>query len=158
MMRATVRSVLPSALRSAARPSMAKAAWTASRHQPVSLHNALCFTSRSFSDKIHVTFVEADGTKKDVSAVVGETFLEIAHNNDIELEGACGGELACSTCHCVFDPAVYATLPPITEEEEDMLDMAWGLTDTSRLGCQIKATPEMDGITVTIPDGSNNML
>lgn len=44
--------------------------------------------------------------------------------------GACGGELACSTCHVVFDPALYAKLPAKKEEEEDMLDLAWGLTDT----------------------------
>ncbi|RHY33690.1 hypothetical protein DYB32_003537 [Aphanomyces invadans] len=153
-MSSALRSVVSSAMRAATRPSTT--AWKSLK--PPHIHSALPFASRLFSDKIRVTFVEADGAKKEVTAAIGETFLEIAHNNDIELEGACGGELACSTCHCVFEPAVYATLPPITEEEEDMLDMAWGLTDTSRLGCQIKATPEMDGITVTIPDGSNNML
>ncbi|CAK4077726.1 unnamed protein product [Aphanomyces euteiches] len=152
-LRAGVRAVLPG-LRNAT-------TWKALASRSGSYkHSAVfsAFTSRSFSDKIRVTFVEPDGAKKEVTAIVGDTFLEVAHNNDIELEGACGGELACSTCHCVFDPAVYATLPPISEEEEDMLDLAWGLTDTSRLACQIKATKEMDGMTLTIPDGTNNMM
>ena len=72
--------------------------------------------------------------------------------------GACGGELACSTCHCVLDQAVYDTLPAPTEEEEDMLDLAWGLTETSRLGCQIKASEALDGIIIRIPDETNNMM
>ncbi|OQS04894.1 2Fe-2S ferredoxin [Thraustotheca clavata] len=110
------------------------------------------------TDKIKFTFIEADGKEKQVTTPVGETILDIAHSNDIELEGACGGELACSTCHCVFEPSIFANLPEICEEEEDMLDLAWGLTDTSRLGCQIKVTKEMDGMIVKIPDESNNMI
>ncbi|KDO27708.1 hypothetical protein SPRG_07337 [Saprolegnia parasitica CBS 223.65] len=117
------------------------------------------WSARSMStDKITFTFIEADGAKKDVTTAVGETILDIAHANDIELEGACGGELACSTCHCVFDPTIFATLPAICEEEEDMLDLAWGLTDTSRLGCQVKVTKDMDKMVVKIPDESNNMM
>ncbi|KAF0687935.1 Aste57867_20427 [Aphanomyces stellatus] len=150
MLRAGLRSIVPG-LRMTAPSSL-----TAMRKTAFS--PAAFSGSRSFSDKIRVTFIETDGTKKEVSAVVGETFLEVAHNNDVELEGACGGELACSTCHCVFEPAIFATLPEISEEEEDMLDLAWGLTDTSRLGCQIKATKDMDGMTLKIPDATNNML
>ena len=66
--------------------------------------------------------------------------------------GACGGELACSTCHLIFDEVVYDTLPPKSDEEEDMLDLAFELTETSRLGCQICVTKELDGIKVRIPD------
>tara|TARA_B110000971_G_scaffold182868_1_gene190085 strand:+ start:299 stop:571 length:273 start_codon:yes stop_codon:yes gene_type:complete len=86
-----------------------------------------------------------------VDAEIGSHLLEIAHKNDIELEGACGGELACSTCHLVFDSDTYSKLPPMEEEEEDMLDLAWGLTDTSRLGCQICVTREFEGVEVKIP-------
>jgi ferredoxin len=68
------------------------------------------------------------------------------------LSGACGGELACSTCHLVFDRDVFDTLPPKSDEEEDMLDLAFELTDTSRLGCQICVTKEFEGIKVRIPD------
>lgn len=92
-----------------------------------------------------------------VEAEIGKSLLEIAHENKIELEGACGGELACSTCHVIFSEEIYDILPEKEEEEEDMLDLAWGLTDTSRLGCQIKVTKALDGCTVTIPDDTNNM-
>eukprot|EP00624_Nannochloropsis_granulata_P003084 evm.model.NODE_25698_length_5887_cov_16.634789.2 len=93
-----------------------------------------------------------------VTAAEGKSLLEVAHENDIELEGACGGELACSTCHVVFTPELFAKLPEKTEEEEDMLDLAWGLTDTSRLGCQIKVSPVLENAVITIPEETNNML
>ena len=96
--------------------------------------------------------MEPDGTKTLVDAEVGSNFLETAHKNDIELEGACGGELACSTCHLVFDEGTFDALPEMEEEEEDMLDLARNLTDTSRLGCQVKITEAMQGIEVVIPD------
>jgi ferredoxin len=85
-------------------------------------------------------------------ARAGDSFLQVAHEKDIDLEGACGGELACSTCHCIFPEDVYNSLPKKEEEEEDMLDLAWSLTETSRLGCQVKVTKEMEGIKVRIPD------
>jgi ferredoxin, 2Fe-2S len=59
--------------------------------------------------------------------------------------------VACSTCHVILSPATYAKLPPPSEEEEDMLDLASGLTKTSRLGCQIIAAPELDGMEVQLP-------
>lgn len=92
-----------------------------------------------------------------VEAEIGKSLLEIAHENNIELEGACGGELACSTCHVIFSDEIYSILPEKEEEEEDMLDLAWGLTDTSRLGCQIIVTKALEGCTVQIPDDTNNM-
>ena len=72
----------------------------------------------------------------------------------VSAAAACGGELACSTCHVILDEDVYEMLGEISEEEEDMLDLAWGLTDTSRLCCQIKASPELDGVVLKIPDES----
>lgn len=78
--------------------------------------------------------------------------MTTAHDNDIELEGACGGELACSTCHLIFDPEIYDSLPEKEDEEDDMLDLAFEVTDTSRLGCQIKVQENFEGMTVQIPD------
>ena len=103
-------------------------------------------------ETVKLTFVKIDGTPKEVEVATGTTLLDAAHDNNVELEGACGGELACSTCHIVFDQDLYDGLPEKTEEEEDMLDLAWGLTDTSRLGCQIKVTADMAGATLVIPD------
>lgn len=105
-----------------------------------------------------MTFIEPDGTRREVEAPVGLSVLEIAHDNDIDIEGACGGSLACSTCHVIVDPAWYGKLEEPEEEEEDMLDLAFQLTRTSRLGCQIVMTEELDGLVVTLPNETRNML
>ncbi len=105
-----------------------------------------------------MTFVEADGTHKEVEAPVGLSLLEIAHRNDIDIEGACEGSLACSTCHVIVDPEWYPRLAEATEDEEDMLDLAFDLTATSRLGCQIVMSEELDGLTVSLPAETRNML
>ena len=105
-----------------------------------------------------ITFVAADGATKEVDAPVGLSVLEVAHKHGLDLEGACEGSLACSTCHVVVDGEWFDKLDEATEEEEDMLDLAFGLTHTSRLGCQIKITEELDGLKVTLPSGTRNML
>ena len=96
-------------------------------------------------------FVERDGTRREVDAPVGRSVLEIARRHDIDIEGACDGSLACSTCHVVVDPDWYDLLKEASEDEEDMLDLAFNLTRTSRLGCQIIITEELDGLTVELP-------
>jgi ferredoxin, 2Fe-2S len=105
-----------------------------------------------------MVFIEQNGTRREVEAPLGLSVLEIAHRNGIDLEGACEGSLACSTCHVIVDPEWYDLLKEATEDEEDMLDLAFGLTRTSRLGCQIIITEELDGLTVTLPAGSRNMM
>ena len=105
-----------------------------------------------------MTFINADGSRLDVEAPLGLSVLEIAHRNNVDLEGACEGSLACSTCHVVVDPEWYELLPAAKEDEEDMLDLAFGLTKTSRLGCQIIMNDELDGLTVRLPGGSNNLM
>jgi ferredoxin len=125
-----------------------------------------------------------------VKAIVGETILQTAHRNEIELEGACEGGMcwellwllqviyfitanhifnlfifchslnssvcACSTCHVIFPLDIYDKLPEPSEAEEDMLDMAFGLTETSRLGCQITITEDMDGLVLQMPKATRN--
>nr|CCA18923.1 2Fe2S ferredoxin putative [Albugo laibachii Nc14] len=104
------------------------------------------------TEKVSFCIVDNEGQRHSVFAPLGESLLDVAHDNDIELEGACGGELACSTCHLIFEKDVYDALPEISEEEEDMLDLAWGLTETSRLGCQIKVSKLLEGTTgSTVP-------
>ena len=93
-----------------------------------------------------------------MEAPLGLSVLEIAHRNGIDLEGACEGSLACSTCHVIIDAEWYELLKEASEDEEDMLDLAFGLTRTSRLGCQIIITEELDGLTVSLPAGSRNMM
>ena len=101
---------------------------------------------------VSFSFILRNGDEKQVQAEVGKNLLEVAHDNNIELEGACGGELACATCHLVFDPEIYDSLPKKLEEEDDMLDLAFGLTETSRLGCQIRVRDDFEGMKVRIPE------
>lgn len=103
-----------------------------------------------------IIFIEKNGNRKEVAAACGLSLLEVAHANDIDLEGACEGSLACSTCHVIVDSAWYDKLSPAQEDEEDMLDLAFGLTQTSRLGCQIIIKDELDGLTVSLPQASRN--
>jgi 2Fe-2S ferredoxin len=105
-----------------------------------------------------MTFIERDGVPRDVDAPLGLSVLEIAHRHDVDIEGACEGSLACSTCHVIVDPAWIARLSKPTEDEEDMLDLAFGLEKTSRLGCQIVMTGELDGLVVKLPAASRNMM
>ena len=82
-----------------------------------------------------MTFVLRDGARKEVDAPLGLSVLEIAHRNHVDIEGACEGSLACSTCHVVVEAVWFEKLAPAGDDEEDMLDLAFGLTHTSRLGC-----------------------
>jgi 2Fe-2S ferredoxin len=101
---------------------------------------------------VKVTFIMPDGAKREATAEPGQDLMHLAQNNGIdEIEGACGGAMACATCHLIIDPAWYGKLPPATADENDMLDLASGLTKTSRLGCQIKLTVALDGLIVKVP-------
>jgi len=104
-----------------------------------------------------ITFIDTEGNRRDVDAPVGLSVLEIANKNDIDLEGACEGSLACSTCHVIVESEWYDLLADASEDEEDMLDLAFGLTKTSRLGCQIIMSEELDGLTLKLPPGTRNM-
>lgn len=104
-----------------------------------------------------ITFVNKDGSETTIEARNGQTILEVAHQSELDLEGACEGSLACSTCHVIIDPTFYGKLKEASEEEEDMLDLAFGLTTTSRLGCQIVMNDQLDGIKVSIPSASRNI-
>lgn len=105
-----------------------------------------------------MTFVERDGNRREVDAPLGLSVLEIAHRHNVDIEGACEGSLACSTCHVIVDPTWFGKLAQPTEDEEDMLDLAFGLEQTSRLGCQIVMTPALDGLVVRLPEGVRNAL
>ena len=105
-----------------------------------------------------MTFIHTDGHHQEVEAPLGLSVLEIAHRNNIDLEGACEGSLACSTCHIIVSDKYFSEIPEPTENEDDMLDLAFGLTHTSRLGCQILITDELDGLVVSLPSATRNML
>ncbi len=103
-----------------------------------------------------MTFVERDGTRREVDAPVGLSVLEVAHKHGVDIEGACEGSLACSTCHVIVDSDWFGKLKDPSEDEEDMLDLAFGLEKTSRLGCQIVITEALDGLVVKLPAATRN--
>ena len=108
---------------------------------------------------VKMYFVEtAGGSEKttEVLAREGESLLEVAHNNGIDLEGACEASLACSTCHVILSDEVYDSLEDVCEEEEDLLDLAYGLTHTSRLGCQVFVSRDMSEMKVRLPSATRN--
>lgn len=121
------------------------------------LSTSAAATPQADAEKISVTFVDKDGEETEIKVPVGTSMLEAAHENDIELEGACEGSLACSTCHVIImDEEQYNKLPEPSDEENDMLDLAFGLTETSRLGCQVIAKPELDGLRLALPAATRN--
>mmetsp|Transcript_116652 Transcript_116652/g.277301 ORF Transcript_116652/g.277301 Transcript_116652/m.277301 type:complete len:150 (-) Transcript_116652:14-463(-) len=102
---------------------------------------------------------DEDGGSVAVKAKTGQTLLQVAHDHDIDIEGACGGECACSTCHVILEKEQFDKLPPPDDDEADMLDLAQDVTDTSRLGCQVILDKERDdGLRVRIPAGIVNLL
>lgn len=105
-------------------------------------------------NKVTVHFINRDGEKITVKGSPGDSLLDIVINEDLDFDGfgACEGTLACSTCHLIFDEEVYKKLGPVTDEEMDMLDLAYGLTDTSRLGCQICLTKSLEGMVARVPE------
>ena len=106
-----------------------------------------------------ITFISANGNeRREVEAKVGQSILEVAHAHDIPIEGACEGSLVCSTCHVIVADADYDRLPPPSVDEEDLLDLAYDLQPPSRLGCQITVTEALDGLTLRLPRGTNNLL
>ncbi|MCB1885032.1 MAG: 2Fe-2S iron-sulfur cluster binding domain-containing protein [Geminicoccaceae bacterium] len=100
---------------------------------------------------VRVIFRLPDGRDLAVEADEGGTVLEAARKADIAVEGACGGSMACATCHVILDDADFDRLPPPSPEEDDMLDLAQDVTDTSRLGCQIRLRPDLDGLRLFVP-------
>lgn len=98
-----------------------------------------------------ITFVTADGVRHTVDAPNGMTLLEAAKKHGLPVLGTCGGSRICSTCHLVVKGEDFARVGPPAPEEFDVLEWMPGLTVTSRLGCQIKAAPELEGLEVAIP-------
>jgi ferredoxin len=106
-----------------------------------------------------VRFLKADGTlDRQVTAKHGERLLYVAWDATQPLEGACEGAMACSTCHVIVDKADFERLPPASEEEEDLLDLAAHAARTSRLACQIMITEELKELTVRVPPGARNWM
>ncbi|AMD21434.1 HER155Wp [Eremothecium sinecaudum] len=108
-------------------------------------------------EELNVTFILKDGSQKTFQVCEGDSVLDIAQSNNLDMEGACGGSCACSTCHVIVDPDYYDLLEEPNDDENDMLDLAYGLTETSRLGCCIKMNKKIDGIRLALPAMTRNV-
>lgn len=126
------------------------------RPQRMMLFRRSSSTQSEEPKKMSLTWIHKDGTETVTTGEVGLNLMEIAHRHGIELEGACEGACACSTCHIILEKQVYKSLPEPSENEEDMLDQAFGLTSTSRLGCQVKLENQHDGMRIKLPKATRN--
>ena len=100
-----------------------------------------------------VTFIDAAGTSREVEAESGATLMETAIRNGVPgIDAECGGACACATCHVYVGEDWIDATGSAGPMEEDMLDFAFDVRPTSRLSCQIKITPELDGLVVTTPE------
>ncbi|KAK0814726.1 mitochondrial matrix iron-sulfur protein [Friedmanniomyces endolithicus] len=106
----------------------------------------------------HITIIDKDAHAHTFTVGDGDNLLDIAQAHDLEMEGACGGSCACSTCHVIVqDEAMYEKMEEPSDDENDMLDLAFGLTETSRLGCQVVMGKALDGLVVKLPSMTRNM-
>lgn len=106
---------------------------------------------------VKVTFISAQDERIEREAAEGTRLLEVGQNAGLPLEGTCEGQMACSTCHVVVAAEWFDKLLPASDDEEDMLDLAAGVTRTSRLSCQIVLTDALDGIEVRVPEEARDM-
>ncbi|TAJ98560.1 MAG: 2Fe-2S iron-sulfur cluster binding domain-containing protein [Chloroflexota bacterium] len=105
---------------------------------------------------IKVTYIEHNGTQRVVDAEEGMSLMEAAVSNLVPgIDGDCGGVCACATCHVFVDDAWIAKLAPMESMEDAMLNLAEGRDANSRLACQLKAAPELDGLVLRTPIGQH---
>ena len=100
----------------------------------------------------NIIFVKPDGSEHTIAVENGTTVMEAGRDANLGIEGTCGGCLSCATCHVIVDAEWFAKTGAPSEDEVDMLDLAFGLSETSRLGCQIEMSDDLDGLKVTIPE------
>ncbi|KAF2816205.1 ferredoxin [Mytilinidion resinicola] len=122
---------------------------------PISQHGHL--DTPKPGEERKVTFIDKEGDSHTFEVADGGNLLDIAQANDLEMEGACGGSCACSTCHVIVDSDHFDIMEEPEDDENDMLDLAFGLTETSRLGCQIVMSKELDGLVVKLPKMTRNL-
>ena len=99
-----------------------------------------------------VIYESLDGNLHEIEVEEGITLMEVGRDNNLGIEGTCGGSLSCATCHIIVDKKWFEKVGEPSEDEEDMLDLAFGLEPTSRLGCQIRMDKSLDGLKVKIPE------
>ncbi|KAI5196119.1 ferredoxin [Aureobasidium subglaciale] len=155
-----LRSAIPQSTCQSSRLSLATSTQLPSR-RPFSSSSSLLhghLDAPKPGEERKVTFVDKEGDEHTFVVADGDNLLDIAQANDLEMEGACGGSCACSTCHVIVsDPDMFDKMEEPDDDENDMLDLAFGLTETSRLGCQVKMSKELDGLVIKLPTMTRNL-
>ncbi|KAG8191147.1 hypothetical protein JTE90_016660 [Oedothorax gibbosus] len=116
------------------------------------------FLSCRLEKGVMITFVRDDGTEVKRRAQIGDTLQDLVKESDPDIPGygACGGVTACSTCHVIFPKEIFDKLERASSEEEDLIAYAPDNCDTSRLGCNVTITKDMDGIVVRVPSAKRD--
>ncbi|KAM0803340.1 electron transfer protein, partial [Usnea florida] len=123
---------------------------------PMAMHGHL--TPPKPGEELNITFIDKEGEEHKFQVAQGDNLLDIAQSEELEMEGACGGSCACSTCHVIVESDdMYEKMDEPDDDENDMLDLAFGLTETSRLGCQVKMNKTLDGLRVRLPSMTRNL-
>lgn len=100
---------------------------------------------------VKITFIEPDQTERSVNAEVGHSLMEAATRNGVRgIAAECGGQCSCATCHVHVEEGFFELVGPPQDDEEDMLDFSDGRKPTSRLGCQVEVSQELDGMIVHV--------
>lgn len=118
-----------------------------------------CRRLYSTPGKVKVCVNTADGTAVDFPAPTGMTLMHAIRDvGELFIETCCSGTMHCTTCHVYVDPEWMERVGAASEEEKDVLDSAIEVKDNSRLSCQIRLTEELDGVKVTLPANTLNLL
>ncbi|GAB6028748.1 Ferredoxin [Chamberlinius hualienensis] len=112
--------------------------------------------AKSEDDVVNVVYVDRDGDRFEIKGKIKDNVCALGQVKDISIEGACGGHLACVTCHVYIDEEYYDKLPTLLEAEEDMLTTATFLKENSRLSCQLELNKDMEGMKITLPSATKN--
>jgi len=115
--------------------------------------------SKQEDNRVTVTFLKPDGKSVTVRTYEDKSLYDAVIENNVDIDGfgACEGTLCCTTCHLIFKQSDYEKVGEPSAEELDMLDLAYGLTDTSRLGCQVILKKELDPLEVEVPVSINDV-
>lgn len=111
-------------------------------------HSAI---SRTFSSDVNLIVIDQEDVEIPLTVKSGTTLLDLCLDNELDVEGACGGECCCSTCHVYLPQDLYDSITEPDEDELDMLDLAIAVKDTSRLGCQITIDESFEGKKIQLP-------
>ncbi|GAA5941041.1 uncharacterized protein JCM15063_000630 [Sporobolomyces koalae] len=151
--------VATSTLRTFSQPNPASllrpVAWRAFSSTPAPHHGGKGRPKPGEGITLH--FKKPDGEVFTCEANEGDDIVDVSWEYDLDIEAACEKSVACSTCHIILEDDIYDKLEEPDDDENDMLDLAFGLTDTSRLGCQVKVTKDMQGTTITLPSATRNL-